>query len=217
MAHIDLEVPYRDKDLAKERGARWDAKRKVWYVVDQKDLTPFEQWLPPVPCVNHRAESYFLLESQRGCWKCERLTRVVGFALPHGHEQLEEAPEDREFSSDAEYRAWLDSPDSVHWIAQPWVSVLSYITHISEDALARIRSLSARYRKDFSAVTKTHYFMNHCEYCDAKLGDFETIEEFDAPLRPIDAASVTALLRYPVSEPFEAESASTSLTDEDVW
>lgn len=70
MPSIDLEVPYQQKELAKALGARWDARRKVWYVVDRDDLTPFAKWLPQPPRVNHRADSYVLLESRRDCWKC---------------------------------------------------------------------------------------------------------------------------------------------------
>ena len=55
--------------------------------------------------------------------------------------------------------------------------VLCYATLICEGALARMAVLTHRYRKDSSATTGTRYYMNHCEHCDAKLGDFETIEE----------------------------------------
>jgi len=211
MSSIDLDVPYREKELAKALGARWDPRRKIWYVVDRDDLTPFAKWLPQPPRINHRADSYVLLESRRDCWKCGRETRVVGFALPCGHEQLEESSPDREFSSDAEYDAWVDGPDGTQWVPQETTSVLSYITHISESALARIHSLTKRYRKDSSGVTGSRYFMNHCEHCDAKLGDFETIEECDAPLRPIGIASASRLMRCPVNERLEADASSTSL------
>lgn len=43
-----LDVPYPDKDLAKQQGARWDPVAKKWYVADasQVDLTLFARWLP---------------------------------------------------------------------------------------------------------------------------------------------------------------------------
>jgi uncharacterized protein DUF5710 len=72
MSSIDLEVPYQEKELAKALGARWDLRRKVWYVVACDDLTPFAKWLPQPPRINHRADSYILLESQRDCWKFGR-------------------------------------------------------------------------------------------------------------------------------------------------
>jgi hypothetical protein len=208
---IDLEVPYQEKELAKALGARWDARRKIWYVVDREDLTPFDRWLPRPPRINHRSDSYMLLESQRGCWNCGQATRVFGFAMPRGHEQFEESSGDLEFSSDAEYETWLDGPEAMQWVSQTAAAVLCYVIHISESALSRMQSLTIRYRKDFSSVTGTRYFMNHCESCDAKLGDFETIEEFDAPLCPIGTASASRLFLYPVNERLEADSSSAPL------
>ena len=216
MPSIDLEVPYHDKELAKAAGARWDARRKVWYVVNRDDLTPFAKWLPQPSRINHRSDSYVLLESRRDCWKCARETRVFGFAMPRGHEQFEESSPELEFSSDAEYQAWLDGPDAIRWVAQDTATVLSYVTHISESALSRIQSLTMRYRKDYSSVTGTRYFMNHCEHCDAKLGDFETIEEFDAPLRPIGTESASRLVLYPMNERLEAYASSTPVNAGDI-
>jgi hypothetical protein len=43
---IDLVTPFADKDAAKALGARWDGTRKVWYISDVKDLTPFLRWIP---------------------------------------------------------------------------------------------------------------------------------------------------------------------------
>jgi hypothetical protein len=43
---INLATPYADKDKVKSLGARWDATRKVWYIVDVADLTPFMAWIP---------------------------------------------------------------------------------------------------------------------------------------------------------------------------
>lgn len=212
MPAIDLEVPYQEKELAKALGARWDARRKVWYVINLDDLTPFAKWLPQPARLNHRADSYVLLESRRDCWKCERPTRVFGFAIPSGHEQLEKSQPDLESPGDDDYDACLEGLDAMHWVAQDAPAVLSYLIHICDAALSRMHSLTMRYRKDLSGVTGTRYFMNHCEHCDAKLGDFETIEEFDAPLRPIGTESTSRLVRYPMNEPLEAESSSVPLT-----
>jgi hypothetical protein len=42
----DLKVPFAEKETAKKLGARWDAARKIWYVVDKEDLAPFSKWSP---------------------------------------------------------------------------------------------------------------------------------------------------------------------------
>jgi len=43
---IDLKVPYPEKDDAKVLGARWDAAKKIWYVPNAADVTPFLRWIP---------------------------------------------------------------------------------------------------------------------------------------------------------------------------
>ena len=43
---INLVTPFADKDQAKALGARWDAARKLWYIVDVADLAPFMRWIP---------------------------------------------------------------------------------------------------------------------------------------------------------------------------
>lgn len=43
---INLVTPFAEKDAAKTLGARWDAAKKCWYIVDVDDLTPFMQWIP---------------------------------------------------------------------------------------------------------------------------------------------------------------------------
>lgn len=41
-----LNVPFAQKDAAKELGARWDAANKKWYVPFDRDITLFAQWQP---------------------------------------------------------------------------------------------------------------------------------------------------------------------------
>ena len=43
---INLVTPYAEKDAVKALGARWDSTKKLWYVVDAPDLTPFMRWIP---------------------------------------------------------------------------------------------------------------------------------------------------------------------------
>jgi hypothetical protein len=41
---IYLNVPFAQKDEAKELGARWDAIQKKWFVPANKDITLFARW-----------------------------------------------------------------------------------------------------------------------------------------------------------------------------
>ena len=38
---IDLVTPFAEKDQVKALDARWDAAKRIWYIVEIEDLTPF--------------------------------------------------------------------------------------------------------------------------------------------------------------------------------
>lgn len=43
---VDLVAPFEEKDAVKALGARWDSVKRIWYVVNVSDLTPFMRWIP---------------------------------------------------------------------------------------------------------------------------------------------------------------------------
>ncbi|MER2511757.1 MAG: zincin-like metallopeptidase domain-containing protein [Nitrosomonas ureae] len=67
-----LIVPYRDKDLAKAAGARWDKKARAWYVGPEADIQTLQRWLPEnvstqqKPAIDPHIEFADLLRAQ-GC------------------------------------------------------------------------------------------------------------------------------------------------------
>lgn len=48
----NLQVPFDEKDEAKRLGARWDPAKRVWYVQNREDLTPFARWLSRSPAAS---------------------------------------------------------------------------------------------------------------------------------------------------------------------
>ena len=46
MANTYLTVSFKDKDVAKALGAKWDAAQRSWYVPEGRELAPFSAWLP---------------------------------------------------------------------------------------------------------------------------------------------------------------------------
>ncbi len=41
-----LDVPFAERETAKQLGARWDPERKKWFVQDRANLWPFLGWVP---------------------------------------------------------------------------------------------------------------------------------------------------------------------------
>ena len=54
---INLVNPLADKDTVKSLGARWDPAKKVWYVTDVVDLTPFLLWIPDLVAATEKSVS----------------------------------------------------------------------------------------------------------------------------------------------------------------
>ncbi len=54
---INLVTPFAEKDAVKALGARWDATKKCWYIVDVADLTPFLRWMPDTQTPTESAEA----------------------------------------------------------------------------------------------------------------------------------------------------------------
>jgi len=115
---------------------------------------------------------------------------VFSFLLPRGHQTRQ------------------DSDEAIAWEPQESETIIYYITQIPESVQMQMRSLTDHYRKDFSKTTQSFYWMNHCEHCGMKQGDFELFEEFDTPFCPIDPEDASRILLRRVSESFEASAAS---------
>lgn len=52
---INLVTPFAEKDAAKALGARWDSTKKLWYIVDVADFTPFLRWIPNLEAAKQAA------------------------------------------------------------------------------------------------------------------------------------------------------------------
>ena len=191
MPRVELRVPFSEKEEARRRGARWDAEQKTWYVPEGVERTGFEQWLPAPQSPNIRAPGWSLIGSQRECRRCVRVSRVFAILLPSGHEALQVE----------------DDPADDYWERGEDVALLSYVNDVPDSIAAQLHLHAPRYRIDFSQTTHSFYWMNHCEHCAAKLGDFETLQEsgtfYDLNAGPNDHKFTFTSL-HPVTTPFSA-------------
>lgn len=189
MGRIDLEVPFSQKDDAKRLGAKWDAVLKTWFIPEGKDIHPFTAWLPKEREITIRSSTYCIMESSSHCWKCGEGIRVYGFFLPPGHELFEVW----EYDGTDKYGEWEihDKP-----------TMVSYVKDISPFIVNRIKSYSNHYRVDYSKTVKADYWMNHCEHCGMKQGDFMLYDEPCGAFYPIDERMAANITLHPINEPF---------------
>ena len=190
MPRIDLQVPIIEKDAAKQLGARWDSQSKTWYVPDGIDATPLQKWIAVPQSPNVRASHWFLATTTRECWRCHASSLVFGIAIPVGHDVL----------------IVEDDPEDDYWQLAELPAILSYVTDVADSVAKRLQQIAPRYRIDYSQTTHSFYRMNHCEHCEAKLGDFETFQEYGVGFGAM--GDKTRLLEMP--GPFSASCGSYS-------
>jgi hypothetical protein len=192
MTRTNLRVPYGQRNEARALGARWDARLKTWYVPAGMDPTPLRHWIPVARPPNVRAAGYFLATTERACWRCGAITRVVGFVLPAGYEVLNVE----------------DDPAYDCWEVSTVPTILSYVVDLPDSVAAALPRRAPRLTLDFSQTTQTFYWMNHCEHCAAKLGDFETFEEWGVGFMPTSSIDAARIHLQEVAEPFSASCGS---------
>jgi hypothetical protein len=204
---IDLHVPFEQKDRAKQLGARWDAKRKVWFVPEGVDAAPFFEWRPQAPKFNLRSVSYYIAESSKTCWHCQHRTAVFSLVLPAGHEAAVPVDEEQEGFGpndeydDADFLAWIDSPASIAWEPQEDVAAINYVSLLPSPVIARLMRRTTNYRVDVSKTTESAYWMNHCEVCGVKQGDFEMYHEPGGAFFPMDKQDAELISLELIGEP----------------
>jgi hypothetical protein len=85
-----INVPYSEKDKAKELGAKWDPVKKSWFIPTELNQINFEKWIPKNNDKNIdgniRSAGFFIIESLESCWKCKQDTPVFSFLLPENHQ-----------------------------------------------------------------------------------------------------------------------------------
>lgn len=147
-----LSVPYNEKEEAKHLGAFWDNNLKKWYAT--KDYYRFSKWFSFTES-NLICNNLYLLSNYRECWRCKKDTRI--------HYLL----------TDRYYN--INNGEPSNFVGK--LSILSYSHYLDNSLVDLLSSFNIYY--EFSQTTKEHYFMNHCEYCNAKLGDYYNVYDSD--------------------------------------
>ena len=95
-----------------------------------------------------------LLNGASTCYRCNEKINVFAFAcIPYGNKSQYEMP------------------------------IFSYVTKIEPllENIINSTRIKKIFFKDYSNTTKSYYYMNHCQFCHAKRGDFFLHEEPDGP------------------------------------
>lgn len=161
-ADLLLEVPFNEKDEAKSLGAKWNPKLKCWYVPAGFDKSEFSKWLPPdlKASSNFKAISpIYLARSPESCWKCGSETAVFCIAAA----------------------GFIEDNDEVNGFV-----TFSNLGFCENTIRSEIEAYAPLYRVANSKQADSHYYMNHCEHCNAKMGDFYMHNEPEGAFCPVD-------------------------------
>lgn len=100
------------------------------------------------------------------CWKCHKEARVVAPIASIGSVAIDDEDDDE------------DSPGP---LVVNEATVLMDVETMSAELATRARSAVPTFRPDFSNTLGAGYWMNHCQHCGAKMGDFFLHMEPDGP------------------------------------
>lgn len=138
-----LNVPFSEKDEAKSLGARWNKNIKKWYVPAGVNASLFERWM--LVENEFALPPLFIVKSAQECWKCSQSSDVYCIASSRF---LDEDGTDNGFT------------------------IFSNLEKIDILVEKLIKEYIPLYRPDYSKMVEGVYYMNHCQHCSAKMGDF---------------------------------------------
>ena len=189
-----IDVPFKEKDEAKELGARWDAKNKKWCVENKKDYPKFQKWILPLDedeCMV-LCDHFYIVEGVHTCFKCKKPTRVIGFGLENFYV----------FYKDGVYG---DNPEPEYSSGE--IHIASSLEPVNPAILGYLRE-RYNYYYGYSKFTNSNYYGNHCNNCGVLQGNFHLFEEVDTPFCVDSIEAAKALKLFRVKLPFDIKVSS---------
>jgi hypothetical protein len=151
---ILLDVPFREKNEAKRLGAKWSPVLHCWYITQNENIEDFNKWIiVPKSSKIYLWTPVYIFSSINFCWRCEKETRVVGLGV-----------QKIKVEQDDDYTEEINSKELI--------CLLYFIDYLPCSILEKIKVRFKKYYYDYSRTVESKYYMNHCEHCGAKLGDF---------------------------------------------
>ncbi|EAB6033390.1 DNA primase [Salmonella enterica] len=184
MARIDINVPYAEKDEAKMLGARWDPANKTWYVPDGVSIDHFLKWLSDCNVI---APHWYIAQAYDYCWKCGCGTVMTSVLLPEGYQTIEQ-----------------DDDGIIYWKKHEIPAFIFYIYDIPVHIMKNFECVTHYLSKDYSKTVDAKYWMNHCQHCHMKQGDFQLHCEVDGAFTPANREQASGIYLTRIEQSFSA-------------
>lgn len=184
-----LDVPFREKDEAKALGAKWDPKKKKWYVQNKLDYYKFQKWILSsnedectVLC-----DYFYIVEGTHTCFKCKKTTQVIGFGVENYYNFYQKG-------------IYEGNPEPEYNFGE--IHIASSIGNLPSNLLQYLKS-NYNYFYGYSKFAETSYLGNHCQHCGVLQGNFYIFEEMDSPFFIDSEETARALKLFKVKLPFD--------------
>ncbi len=157
-----LNVPYKEKDIAKNLGAKWDPQIKKWYVENRRDYKKFTKWI-----LGDDEEIYilcdylYIVEEIRTCFKCKNKTTVIGYGVKKYFHVYDSETYGMSTKLNIE-----EGDNEIH--------IASHIYPLPDKLLEYLK-VRYGYYESYSNTTKSSYLANHCTNCKVIQGDFNLL------------------------------------------
>lgn len=147
---IPLDIHTDDVAQAVCQGAHYDADSNVWYVEEHELTEALGGYAYDMDSFNIMAPYYLVVSTKMTCWNCHLPTSIIAVMFTRYLRKCQDG--------------------------KGWESVKrnSFVFHINELPEAIKKNIKAKnYYVDKSKTTGLRYWMNHCETCGERLGDYE--------------------------------------------
>lgn len=187
-----LNVPYAEKNEAKELGAKWNVEKKKWYVEKREDYDKFMKWImTDYEEFDIICDYLYIVVGKRNCFKCNKVTNVLAF----GYKNMMEC-----FRDDLD-EAELDDVD-IDISFDGDIHIGGYELGIPNEIIECLKK-HFNYKEKYSKTTQMIGLSNCCEHCDSLQGDYFLYEEVDSPFYIDDEEKASNLTLYKLKLPYD--------------
>ncbi|MFC7802870.1 DUF5710 domain-containing protein [Bacillus subtilis] len=176
-----LNVPYKEREKAKEEGAKWHPLRKQWYTegyfVDNDD---FARWLDYEPSYTKFSPDFNIVKSHRSCWNCYKSTPVYGVMCDEYEYYGDPGDPIQVGSKEIYFSQWYKDDEPAFFP----------LSHLSNETLNQLSLINHPVIEKCISIAKRKNSQQYCIHCSAKQGNFYLFEEFDSPFRINNAANI---------------------------
>lgn len=130
---------------------------------------------------------FVLAESTEECWSCGSDTKVFAILLPKIEDEMKVRKADEED------------------ISAPTPCSLSNISEVNDPVETYLKGLSPNFYSDHSGTAGHTYWMNHCEKCSAKIGDFYLHSKPGHAFFPVTDEEIRKIKLTRIDIPLEAD------------